>query len=168
MALTTGIGMHVMSGMLNNNADDTDFLRKTEEIRQEIIKNNTEEAVEERKSQIKKWATIANEVIAPELIDSYKATLTDFVAYGPSNGSLMDLSMSILSELKVSDTMDYAEELLNSVEDKLDRFYIQNMAFMYSDKGPDFVTRTIGRPLTVSEIACFDLKRVENKNRKAN
>ena len=40
------------------------------------------------------------------------------------------------------------------------------MAFMYSDKGPDFVTKTIGRPLTISEIACFDLKRSEIINRK--
>ena len=46
------------------------------------------------------------------------------------------------------------------------KFYVQNMAFMYSDKGPDFVTKTIGRPLTISEIACFDLKRSENINRK--
>ena len=166
MSMATGIGMHVMNDMFAGNSEDTDFLRKRDMIQKEIALENSEENVEIRKSQIKKWVGIAAEVIDEELIESYKNTLTDFVAYGPTTGSLMDLAMSILSELKSAETMDYAIELCNSIEKNTDKFYVQNMAFMYSDKGPDFVTKTIGRPLTISEIACFDLKRSEILNRK--
>ena len=166
MSMATGIGMHVMRDMFAGNSEDTDFIRKREMIQRDIALENSEENVEIRKGQIKKWVGIAAEVSDEDLIESYKHTLTDFVAYGPTTGSLMDLAMSVLSELKTADNMDYAVELFNSIEKISDKFYVQNMAFMYSDKGPDFVTRTIGRPLTISEIACFDLKRSENKNRK--
>lgn len=166
MSIATGIGMHVMRDMFAGNSEDTDFLRKREMIENEIARENSEENVELRKGQISKWVTIAADVIDEDLIESYKNTLTDFVAYGPTTGSLMDLAMSILSELNNSETMDYAIELCNSIEKQSDKFYVQNIAFMYSNKGPDFVTRTIGRPLTISEIACFDLKRRENINRK--
>lgn len=166
MSIATGIGMHVMKDMFAGNSEDTDFLRKREMIENEIARENSEENVELRKEQIGKWVAIAAEVIDKDLIDSYKKTLTDFVAYGPTTGSLMDLAMSILSELKTADTMDKAVEVFNSIEKQSDRFYVQNMAFMYSNKGPDFVTKTIGRPLTISEIACFDLKRSENMKRK--
>lgn len=166
MSITTGIGMHVMNGMFTENSEDTDFLRKRDMIQKEIARENSEENVELRKGQIKKWVGIAAEVIDESLIESFKNTLTDFVAYGPTTGSLMDLCMSVLSELKTAETMDYAIELYNSIEKNTEKFYVQNMAFMYSDKGPDFVTQTIGRPLTISEIACFDLKRREIMNRK--
>ena len=166
MDMATGIGMHVMRDMFSGNSEDTDFIRKRDMIQREIALENSEENVEIRKAQIKKWVGIAAEVIDKDLIESYKHTLTDFVAYGPTTGSLMDLAMSVLSELKTADTMDYALELFNSIEKDSDKFYVQNMAFMYSDKGPDFVTSSIGRPLTISEIACFDLKRLENINRK--
>jgi hypothetical protein len=164
--MATGIGMHVMRDMFAGNSEDTDFIRKREMIQRDIALENSEENVEIRKGQIKKWVGIAAEVIDEDLIESYKHTLTDFVAYGPTTGSLMDLAMSVLTELKTADTMDYAVEMFNSIEKDSERFYVQNMAFMYSDKGPDFVTKTIGRPLTISEIACFDLKRSENINRK--
>lgn len=166
MSIATGIGMHVMKDMFAGNSEDTDFLRKRDMIQQEIAKENSEENVEIRKSQIKKWVGIAVDIIDEDLIESYKNTLTDFVAYGPTTGSLMDVAMNILRELKTADTMDHAIELCNSIEKNTEKFYVQNMAFMYSDKGPDFVTKTIGRPLTISEIACFDLKRSENLNRK--
>ncbi len=166
MSMATGIGMHVMRDMFTGNGESTDFNRKKDMIEREIALENSEENVELRKEQIKKWVAIAAEVIDKDLIESYKHTLTDFVAYGPTTGSLMDLAMSVLTELKTAETMDYAVEIFNSIEKDSERFYVQNMAFMYSDKGPDFVTRTIGRPLTISEIACFDLKRSENINRK--
>ena len=166
MSMATGIGMHVMEDMFAGNSEDTDFIRKRDMIQREIALENSEENVEIRKEQIKKWVGIAAEVIDKDLIESYKHTLTDFVAYGPTTGSLMDLAMSVLSELKTAETMDYAIEVFNSIEKPSEKFYVQNMAFMYSDKGPDFVTKTIGRPLTISEIACFDLKRSENISRK--
>ena len=166
MSIATGIGMHVMKDMFAGNSEDTDFLRKRDMLHNDIAKENSEENVELRKGQISKWVGIAADVIDETLIDSYKNTLTDFVAYGPTTGELMDLEMKVLFELKTADTMDKAIEMCNSIEKQSDKFYVQNMAFMYSDKGPDFVTKTIGRPLTISEIACFDLKRSENINRK--
>ena len=162
MSMATGIGMHVMKDMFAGNSEDTDFLRKRDMLHNDIAKENSEENVELRKTQIKKWVGMAVDIIDEDLIDSYKSTLTDFVAYGPTTGELMDLAMKVLFELKVADTMDKAIEIFNSIEKLSDKFYVQNMAFMYSDKGPDFVTKTIGRPLTISEIACFDLKRSEN------
>ena len=166
MSMATGIGMHVMEDMFAGNSEDTDFIRKRDMIQREIALENSEENVEIIKEQIKKWVGFAADVIDKDLIESYKHTLTDFVAYGPTTGSLMDLAMSVLSELKTAETMDYAIEVFNSIEKPSEKFYVQNMAFMYSDKGPDFVTKTIGRPLTISEIACFDLKRSENISRK--
>ena len=166
MSMATGIGMHVMKDMFAGNSEDTDFLRKRDMLHNDIAKENSEENVELRKTQIKKWVGMAVDIIDEDLIDSYKNTLTDFVAYGPTTGELMDLAMKILFELKTADTMDKAIEVFKSIEKMSDKFYVQNMAFMYSDKGPDFGTKTIGRPLTISEIACFDLKRSENLNRK--
>lgn len=119
----------------------------------------------ERKDQIDKWAEIAVDVIDQELIETYKKVLTDYVFYGPGNGSSMDLTMNILNELKVSDNMDYAVEMLNSTQDEDTKFFIQNMVFEFSNKGPNFVTKTLGRPLSAEEIVSFDIKRKEVSKR---
>ena len=120
---------------------------------------------EERKDQIDKWAEIAVDVIDQELIETYKKVLFDYVKYGPGNGSSMDLTMNILNELKVSDNMDYAVEILDSTGDEETKFFIQNMVFEFSNRGPNFVTRTLGRPLSAEEIVSFDIKRKEVSKR---
>ena len=68
MSMATGIGMHVMRDMFAGNSEDTDFLRKRDMIQKEIARENSEENVEIRKGQIKKWVTIAAEVIDDDLI----------------------------------------------------------------------------------------------------
>lgn len=120
---------------------------------------------EERKDQIDKWVDIAVDVIDDELLETYKKVLTVYVKYGPGNGSSMDLTMNILNELKVSDNMDYAVEILGSTTDEDTKFFIQNMVFEFSNKGPNFVTRTLGRPLSAEEIVSFDIKRKEVSKR---
>lgn len=61
--------------------------------------------------------------------------------------------------------MDYAVEILSSTGDEETRFFIQNMVFEFSNKGPNFVTRTLGRPLSAEEIVSFDIKRKEVSRR---
>ena len=47
--------------------------------------------------------------------------------------------------------MDYAVEILGSTTDEDTKFFIQNMVFEFSNKGPNFVTRTLGRPLLMKD-----------------
>ena len=54
MSMATGIGMHVMKDMFAGNSEDTDFLRKRDMLHNDIAKENSEENVELRKTQIKK------------------------------------------------------------------------------------------------------------------
>jgi len=113
-----------------------------------------------RKNQIGKWVNLAVDVLDEEVISSYKEVLTDYVHHGPDNGELMDLAMQVLNDLKYADVAT-ATETLAKTPDEVKKYFIQNIAFLYSNHGPDFVTQTLGRPLTAEEIVSFDLKRNE-------
>lgn len=139
-------------GMLSKILDN--MVDKDESIEDKIA------GVAARKAQVGKWVNLAVEVLDEEVIPSYKEILTDYVHHGPDKGELMDLVMEVLSDLKQSD-IDAATLTLARAMDDESRFFIQNMAFLYSNRGPDFVTYTLGRPLTAEEIVSFDLKRNE-------
>ena len=128
---------------------------------------DTKQSVEEkidsvavRKNQIGKWVNLAVDVLDEEVIPSYKEVLTDYVHHGPDKGELMDLAMQVLNDLKYADVAT-ATETLSKTSDEVKKFFIQNIAFLYSNQGPDFVTQTLGRPLTAEEIVSFELKRNE-------
>lgn len=146
-------------------------LKKIEEIWKEDEKTQQEyfdfliKEREIRKSQISKWAKISREVLDEELIDRYKELLTDFVMYGPGEGELMDKSMAVLMALKDSN-MDGAVGILSEAEEGIPRYFIQNIAFMFSDFGPDFVIHTLKRDLTTEENLKISLKRMEIERRK--
>ncbi|MCI8461055.1 MAG: hypothetical protein HFE81_06615 [Bacilli bacterium] len=158
------IGMFVMGDILNGNTKNRDLLeKKDEEVRAaQLATRIAEQKI--RKSKIPEWVKIALDVIDRELLDKYKEILSSFVLDGPGTGELMDLSMAVLTTLKES-TMGEAAEILSSVSDEWDRFYIQNMAFIFSNKGPDFATLTLNRDLTPEENLKFSIKRMEIQRR---
>lgn len=166
MGDTFKIGMLRLSDLIQSTARSY-YTKKKEELGGDDSQLTTliNADYEERKDQIDKWAEIAVDVIDQELIETFKKVLFDYVKYGPGNGSSLDLVMNIISELKVSDNMDYAVEILNSTPDEDTKFFIQNMVFEFSNKGPNFVTRTLGRPLSAEEIVSFDIKRKEVSKR---
>ena len=166
MGDTFKIGMLRLSDLIQSTARSY-YTKKKEELGGDDSQLTTliNADYEERKDQIDKWAEIAVDVIDQELIETFKKVLFDYVKYGPGNGSSLDLVMNIISELKVSDNMDYAVEILNSTADEDTKFFIQNMVFEFSNKGPNFVTRTLGRPLSAEEIVSFDIKRKEVSKR---
>lgn len=159
------ISMKVMEDIINGNTKNFDEIKEREE---KSRKANYDKVVEERKireSKIAKWVRIASEIIDEELIDQYRESLTSFVMYGAGTGELMDLSLEVLKTLHDS-SMEEAAKMLSLAEKGMDIFFIQNMAFMYSDKGPDFCELTFNRELTAEEQLTFDLKRTEIQRRK--
>lgn len=166
MGDTYKIGMLRLSDLIQSTAR-VYYTKKKEELGGDDSQLSTliNADYEERKDQIDKWAEIAIDVLDSELVETFKKVLMDYVRFGPGNGSSMDLTMNILSDLKISDNMDYAVEILNSTGDEETRFFIQNMVFEFSNKGANFVTRTLGRPLSAEEIVSFDIKRKEVSKR---
>jgi len=161
------IGVAVMEDIINGNTKNRDAMqKKDDETRRKFINSLIEEK-EIRKSKIPTWVRVAVDVIDEELMDNYKEQLTEFVLQGPGNGDLMDLSMAVLTALKDSN-MEAAVKILCSTDEEWSRFFIQNMAYTYSDMGPDFVEYTLKRELTAEEKLKFSQKREEIARRKNN
>lgn len=160
---TATIGHMVVLDLLNDNHRNRDLLDEINKTSIEKLNQQEQVDLKKREENYSRWFEEGAELIDIQLLPEYIDQLKNYILRGVDRGDSWDLALKILRHLKNDKDMESAKQLLDAKANEMgmDRFFYQNFAFTFSNKGVDFVLETLNREATLEELKLFESKREE-------